>query len=185
MLVHALDNIGQDATAAGLRQCRTAPIRAGVTGVPHTFDWPPARTCLGRSLNLAGTALPSPWPTRCSSPPAPSRERQPSVLTAPLLAGQVGPWGPRSPHEATCPSIASCSPVRTHAHACFHHDLGRQARPPDRPARLPHLDRRPNRGRLRRGSAAGPGLGPPLAPGCRRLGRRAWHCRQVRGRDLP
>ena len=78
----------------------------------------------------------------------------------------------RSPHEATCPSIASRYLLRGRNHVILHHDISGQACPTDRHGEYACPDRRAHRRGFCRRPAADSRRGQAQPSGCRRLGRR-------------
>ncbi len=69
------------------------------------------------------------------------RTSQTPVLTARFALIELAAWGKRSPHEATCRSIASRSCARTH-HVFREQHRSREARSVDRHAQMSRADRR-------------------------------------------
>ena len=96
-------------------------------------------------------------------------------------------WQPmgvlRSPHEATCPSIASRISQRGRIHVSIHNDISRQTGAADRHRQHPCPDRRPHRRGFCRRPAADSRRGQAQPPGRRRLERRIH--RQSGHRGLP
>ena len=77
----------------------------------------------------------------------------------------------RSPHEATCPSIASRISLRGRNHVIPHNDIVRETCPPDRYGQPAGADRRPHRRGFRRRPAADSRRGQTPPRGRPRLGR--------------